>query len=257
MNFLGIIPARYQSSRFPGKPLTDIAGKTMIRRVYEQATKVLDDVLVATDDRRIEGEIKSFGGDAVMTSNTHRSGTDRCAAALETYQKQTGRQADVVINIQGDEPLIRPAQIREVMSCFDIPDTLIATLIHEITDDTEIYDPNITKVVTDRNGRVLYFSRSTIPYLRDYPESQWINHHTFFRHIGIYAYRTEILLKLTRLQPSSLEIAESLEQNRWLENGYSIVAKVSAFENHPVDTPGDLRKILHLLNGQTEDVNPG
>jgi len=247
MKLIGIIPARYQSSRFPGKPLVSIHGKTMIRRVYERVSLALDDVIVATDDNRILEEVERFGGQAVMTSGSHRSGTERCAEALDIYRKQTGQTADVVVNIQGDEPLIKPEQLHEVMALFQKPETEIATLVHKHHDLTEIVNPNNVKVVMDKNGRVLYFSRSTIPYQRDVPQKNWGNHYTYYIHIGMYAYRTGTLSEITRLAPSPLEKAESLEQNRWLENGYPIMAAVSAYRNYPVDTPEDLEKILHLF----------
>ncbi len=248
MQFLIIIPARYKSSRFPGKPLADILGKTMIRRVYEQAVQVLPEVVVATDDARIEGEVRHFGGLVVMTADTHRSGTDRCAEALDIYRQQTGQPVEVVINIQGDEPLIRPEQIREIMTCFKDPETRLATLIYPIHAVNEIDNPNIPKVVMDKKGRVLYFSRSPIPYLRDVPKEKWPEHHVFYRHIGMYGYRADTLAEITRLAPSLLEQAESLEQNRWLENGYTIKAAVSAYDNYPVDIPEDIENIIHLLN---------
>ncbi len=248
MNFLGIIPARYQSTRFPGKPLVSIHGKSMIQRVYEQASKALEDVIVATDDKRILEEVEHFGGHAMMTSDTHRSGTDRCAEALEIFLQQTGRQVDVVINIQGDEPLIRPEQLHEVMSLFDKPGTAIATLVHKHHDLSEIVNPNAVKAVLDINGRVLYFSRSPIPFQRNVPQEKWGNHYTYYIHIGMYAYRTDILREITQLEPSPLELAESLEQNRWLENDYPITATVSAYRNYSVDTPEDLEKIRHLFD---------
>jgi 3-deoxy-manno-octulosonate cytidylyltransferase (CMP-KDO synthetase) len=247
MNFLGIIPARYQSSRFPGKPLVNIHGKTMIRRVYERASLALQTVIVATDDQRIYDEVKRFGGEAVMTSDRHRSGTDRCAEALTHYQESTGNTVDVVINIQGDEPLIRPEQLQEVMALFDDPQTAIATLVHEHHGLSEVVNPNAVKTVVDRNGRVLYFSRSPIPFQRDVPQEKWGRHYTYLIHIGMYAYRTAVLKEITQLRPSPLEKAESLEQNRWLENGYTIRAAVSQYRNYSVDTPDDLERLLHLF----------
>ncbi len=247
MKFIGIIPARYQSSRFPGKPLVSIHGKTMIQRVYERAVQALEEVVVATDDQRIFEEVQHFGGYAVMTSDRHRSGTDRCAEALAIYRKDTGVSPGGVINTQGDEPLIHPEQLREVMALFDDPQTAIATLVHKHHSLSEIVNPNAVKAVMDNQGRVLYFSRSLIPYLRDVPREKWGDHHTFLIHIGMYAYRAEILEEITKLPPSSLEKAESLEQNRWLENGYVIRAAVSKYRNYSVDTPEDLEQILHLM----------
>ena len=247
MKFIGIIPARYQSSRFPGKPLVSIHGRTMIQRVWERALQALEEVIVATDDKRIFEEVQRFGGYAVMTSDRHRSGTDRCAEALRIYQEDTGYTFDGVINIQGDEPLIRPEQLREVMALFDDPQTAIATLVHKHHSLSEIVNPNAVKTVMDKKGRVLYFSRSPIPYLRDVPREKWSDHHTFLIHIGMYAYRADVLEEITQLPLSSLEKAESLEQNRWLENGYTIRAAISAYRNYSVDTPEDLEQILHLF----------
>ncbi len=247
MNFLGIIPARYQSSRFPGKPLVSIHGKTMIQRVYERASQALEVVIVATDDARIFDEVERFGGRVVMTSDRHRSGTDRCAEALEIYRKTEKTAVDVVINIQGDEPLIQPEQLQEVMSLFDNPQTAIATLVHEHHGLSEIVNPNAVKAVMDKQGRILYFSRFPIPFQRDVPQEKWSRHFTYLIHIGMYAYRAETLREITRLSPSPLEKAESLEQNRWLENGYTIRAAISKYRNYSVDTPDDLERILHLF----------
>ncbi len=248
MKFLGIIPARYLSTRFPGKPLASIHGKTMIRRVYERSSLALEEVVVATDDKRIYREVESFGGRCIMTSRRHHTGTDRCAEALETYRQQTGNPVDVVINIQGDEPLIQPEQLEEIMALFNNPDTTIATLVHEHRNLSEIFDPNSVKAVLDEDGRVLYFSRSPIPYLRDVPREKWGKAHTYYIHIGMYAYRSSTLTEITRLKPTLLEITESLEQNRWLENGYAIRAAVSKYLNFSVDTPEDLEKIDHLFD---------
>ena len=248
MNFIGIIPARYQSSRFPGKPLVDIKGKSMIRRVYERASQALEVVLVATDDERIYQEVERFGGRAVMTSDRHRSGTDRCAEALEIYERSEKTPVNGVINIQGDEPLIQPEQLQEVMQLFDDPDTAIATLVHEHHGLSEIVNPNAVKAVMDKQGRVLYFSRSPIPFQRDVPQEKWSRHFTYLIHIGMYAYRADVLKEITRLEPSPLEKAESLEQNRWLENGYTIRAAISRYRNYSVDTPEDLERILHLFH---------
>ncbi len=248
MNFLGIIPARYRSSRFPGKPLVEIRGKTMIRHVYERASEALSVVVVATDDERIFREVERFGGRVVMTSPDHRSGTDRCAEALEIFRKDhPGKKIDAVINIQGDEPLIRPEQLQEVMTLFNDPDTAIATLVHEHHGLSEIVNPNAVKAVMDKHGRVLYFSRSPIPFQRDVPQEKWGKYFTYLIHIGMYAYRADVLREITRLEPSPLEKAESLEQNRWLENGYTIRAAISAYRNYSVDTPEDLERILHLF----------
>lgn len=244
MNFLGIVPARYASTRFPGKPLADIGGKTMIQRVYEQASQCLTHVVVATDDERIRQAVLSFGGEVVMTSPDHRSGTDRCAEALERYENQTGHTYDVVINIQGDEPFIRPEQLRQAMECFADETCQIATLVKQGASNDDIFNPNKVKVALTRQGFALYFSRSPIPYLRGTDTKFWADNHAFNLHIGLYAYRTQALREITRLAPSSLEIAESLEQNRWLENGYRIRAALTEYESIGIDTPEDLQRVL-------------
>lgn len=247
LHYTGIIPSRFASTRFPGKPLAIINGKTMIERVYNQSRKVLDDVYVATDDTRIETEVIRFGGKVIMTSSLHQSGTDRCAEAAGTIEKTTGKKIDVVINIQGDEPFIQPEQLTKLMGCFSKTGTQIATLIKQVHSDEEIADPNRVKVTFDNNFNALYFSRSPIPYLRNKENSKWTEHHNYYHHLGIYAYRTDILKILTTLPQSSLELAESLEQLRWIENGYKIHLEITEFENFPVDTPLDLEKIK-LMN---------
>ena len=244
MNMIALIPARYASTRFPGKPLADIHGKTMIQRVYEQASQVVEDVWVATDDKRIEQAVEHFGGRTVMTDAGHKSGTDRIREALDHIEEQTGKNFDIAINVQGDEPFIQPDQLQELIECFQQPDAQIATLIRSIEDTNEIFNENLPKAVTDRQGNALYFSRSPIPFIRNREKDQWLNHYPFMKHIGMYGYRTEILRKITRLPPSSLEIAESLEQNRWIEHGYRIKTAITRFINHPVDTPSDLEAIL-------------
>jgi 3-deoxy-manno-octulosonate cytidylyltransferase (CMP-KDO synthetase) len=248
--FIGIIPARYASSRFPGKPLVDIAGKSMIQRVYERAASVIADVVVATDDNRIFQAVRNFSGFAVMTSEHHRSGTDRCAEALNLFSNTTGRKFDVVVNIQGDEPFIRPEQIDQLKNCFDDHMTQIATLIKPISNNEVVFDPNRPKVVVDINGFAMYFSRSPIPYLRDKDSSDWFGSYHFFQHIGMYAYRSDVLQLLTGLQPGILEKAESLEQLRWLENGYRIKTAITDIESYGIDTPADLERLL-----RTQDIN--
>jgi 3-deoxy-manno-octulosonate cytidylyltransferase (CMP-KDO synthetase) len=248
MKIVGIIPARYASTRFPGKPLAMIDGKSMIQRVYEQSCKanVLSEVWIATDDNRIENHIKSFGGKVMLTSVNHKSGTERCNEVIQRLQADTSsRLFDVAINIQGDEPFIQPEQIEKVASCFLNPEVEIATLIKKISDKTELFNPNVVKVITANDKKALYFSRQPIPFLRGMPENDWLTHHTYFKHIGIYAYRTETLRKLTMLQPSPLEIAESLEQLRWLENAYHIYTKQTDFESFSIDTPDDLSKLIN------------
>jgi len=243
IQFLGIIPARYHSSRFPGKPLADIAGKPMIRRVYEQASSLLEQVVVATDDVRIETAVKDFGGNVILTSPEHASGTDRCAEALEKFTAEHNRIVDVVINIQGDEPFIHPGQIQHLMTCFSDPATQIATLAKVIESTEELNDPNITKVVCNLRQEALYFSRSPLPHIRGKERPEWIRDHNFLKHIGIYAYQADILREITRLKPSKLELAESLEQNRWLEHGYTIYVKTTEYDSLSIDTPEDLEKI--------------
>jgi 3-deoxy-D-manno-octulosonate cytidylyltransferase len=243
LKFAGIIPARYASTRFPGKPLVKINGKTMIHRVYLQATKVLEHICVATDDARIEEEVKRFGGRVVMTSPNHQSGTDRCAEAAANLQKELGVNFDVIINIQGDEPFIQPEQLRKLMSCFDNPETQIATLVKPLHNIDDILNPNHVKVVLNKDNRAMYFSRSPIPYIRGKETASWADCHQYFKHLGIYAYRTEVLNEVTRLSQSSLELAESLEQLRWLENGLCIAVEKTDFESVAIDTPEDLEKL--------------
>ncbi len=246
MSFLGIIPARYASSRFPGKPLADIHGKPMIRRVYEQAVKALPLVYVATDDTRVAECVEGFGGNVIMTSATHRSGTDRCAEAAAKIQLDRNIQVNVVVNIQGDEPFIDPLQINELIRCFSSPDVQIATLVKRFGNGEDIFSPNTPKVVVGINREALYFSRSAIPFLRDADRQEWAVKHTFYKHIGLYAYRSDILRALSQLSPSPLEMAESLEQLRWLENGYRIKVTETEHETHAVDTPEDLARLLSL-----------
>ncbi|MFA8437256.1 MAG: 3-deoxy-manno-octulosonate cytidylyltransferase [Marinifilaceae bacterium] len=246
MKFIGIIPSRYASTRFPGKPLADINGKPMVQRVYEQAAKVLDAVYVATDDNRIENAVKEFGGRVVMTSPDHQSGTDRCAEAYETIRKASNEQFDVIINIQGDEPFIQPEQIEALKNCFQNEATQIGTLVKPITHSPEIFDPNKVKVVIASNGQAIYFSRSPIPHIRNTKEEQWMEKHTFYKHIGMYAYRNTALKEITQLPQSKLELAESLEQLRWLENGYIIQTDITQHESIGIDTPEDLERIKEM-----------
>ena len=241
MKYLGIIPARYASTRFPAKPLAMLGGKTVIQRVYEQVAGVLDDAYVATDDERIEAAVKEFGGKVVMTSVHHKSGTDRCFEAA----CKIGGDYDVVVNIQGDEPFIQPSQLHSIQACFDDPATQIATLVKPFTADNDISlleNPNSPKVVLDKNRNALYFSRSVIPYLRNVEKADWLKRHTFYKHIGLYAYRLEVLKEITALPQSPLELAESLEQLRWLENGYTIAVRETAHESIGIDTPEDLKR---------------
>lgn len=247
MKFIGIIPARYSSSRFPGKPLADMAGKPMIQRVYEQVKLALDEVWVATDNTRILEAVEAFGGNAVMTSASHKSGTDRCK---EAYQK-INKDFDVVINIQGDEPFIQPEQINAIKDCFDTPNIELATLVKPFKKEDgfeALFNNNSPKVVINKNNEAIYFSRSIIPYIRDVHHTEWLDKHTFYKHIGMYAYRVDILNKITELPQSSLELAESLEQLRWIENGYKIKVGYTNVETIGIDTPDDMEKALKLLN---------
>jgi|WetSurMetagenome_2_1015567.scaffolds.fasta_scaffold276736_1 3-deoxy-manno-octulosonate cytidylyltransferase (CMP-KDO synthetase) len=245
----GIIPARYASTRFPGKPLALIGGKPMIRLVYEQASAALSSVYVATDDYRIYDTVRDFGGNAVMTSTDHRSGTDRCAEAAGIIEKETGKAPETIINIQGDEPFIRPEQISLLASCFDDENVKIATLIRKVSKDEDLFNINHPKVVVSLSGNAIYFSRSVIPFLRGEKQEEWASKHTYYKHLGIYGYKMETLLRLTLLQPGPLEIAESLEQNRWLENGFSIRTAVTRWESIGIDTPQDLENARVFLAG--------
>jgi 3-deoxy-manno-octulosonate cytidylyltransferase (CMP-KDO synthetase) len=246
MKFIAIIPARYASTRFPGKPLAMLGGKPVIQRVYEQVAGVLDAAVVATDDRRIYEAVLAFGGRAEMTSPEHRSGTDRC---WEAYCRQ-GEAYDAVVNVQGDEPFIRPEQLEAVCRCFDDPATDIATLVKPFAAEdglAALENPNSPKVVLDAASRAVYFSRSVIPYLRGVPREEWLARHTFYKHIGLYAFRTEVLGRITALPSSTLERAESLEQLRWIENGYRIGVGITQAETVGIDTPEDLARAEEFL----------
>jgi 3-deoxy-manno-octulosonate cytidylyltransferase (CMP-KDO synthetase) len=246
LNFAGIIPARFASTRFPGKPLISIKGKTMIERVYTQATSVFKYVAVATDDQRIEAEVLRFGGNVIMTSSRHQSGTDRCYEAVCKLRDLLQVDFDIIVNIQGDEPFIQPIQFEKLIQCFSSADTQIATLVKQINNLEDLMNPNHVKVVIDKANKALYFSRSAIPYIRNKPQEEWIQSSSFYKHIGIYAYRFNILKELSRLSQSDLEMAESLEQLRWLENGFNIRVEKTDFESIAVDTPEDLEKINAL-----------
>jgi 3-deoxy-manno-octulosonate cytidylyltransferase (CMP-KDO synthetase) len=245
MRILGVIPARYASTRFPAKPLADIGGQSMIQRVFTQVSlsQKISKVVVATDDQRIFDHVTSFKGSVCMTSPNHVSGTDRCFEALA---RQDG-EFDYVINIQGDEPFISPEQIDLLASLLD-GDTELATLAKRITDQESLFNPNIVKVVRSLNNEALYFSRSTVPHVRNTTENEWMSKHTFFKHIGMYAYRADILEKITGLEVSSLEKAESLEQLRWLENGFRVKVAETDLETIGVDTPEDLEKAIAFLS---------
>ncbi len=241
---LGLIPARYGSTRFPGKPLANIGGKPMIQRVYEQTQKELDHVYVATDDERIVSAVKNFGGNVVMTSVDHQSGTDRCAEALEIIKAIEQKEIHAVLNIQGDEPFISPSQIRLIANCFNDEKTELATLIKQVTKSEDLFNPNKPKVVINQDKKALYFSRSPIPYFRSAPPEEWLNKQTYYNHIGLYGYRTDVLKEITMLPIGNLEAAESLEQLRWLENGYVIRVEETSEQAIAVDTPEDLDKLL-------------
>lgn len=246
MKFIGIIPARYGSSRFPGKPLAKLGGKCVIEWVYSQASKVLADVVVATDDDRIYNEVKRFGGKVEMTSTNHKSGTDRC---WEAYQK-SGVIADVVINIQGDEPFIQPEQIEGLMKCFDDAGTDIATMVKPFESGTKyevLENPNCVKCVRGEKGEALYFSRSVVPYLRGVEKDEWSNRETYYKHLGIYAYRVGVLEQVVKMEQGRVEKIESLEQLRWLENGLRIRTAVTEVETVGIDTPEDLAKAEKMI----------
>jgi 3-deoxy-manno-octulosonate cytidylyltransferase (CMP-KDO synthetase) len=246
-NFAGIIPARYASSRFPGKPLAMIGNKTMIQRVYEQASRSLRFVYVATDDKRIFDAVAKFGGKAIMTSPDHLSGTDRCQEAVTRIMQETGRKIDIVINIQGDEPFIRPEQIDLLKECFNRENIEIATLVRKAEQGDDIFNPNQPKVILNSDGDAIYFSRAAIPFFRDAEKTDWSRKHVYYKHIGLYAYRTKTLAIITKLERSPLEIAESLEQNRWIENGFRIGTAITLWESIGIDTPEDLEKAKQHL----------
>lgn len=245
MNFIGIIPARYQSTRFPGKPLALINNKPMIQWVYENVAQAVQEVWVATDDSRIFEAVENFGGKAIKTLSTHQSGTDRCAEAAKILS--TKIDFDIVINIQGDEPFIKPEQIELLKSCFE-SETDIATLIKKIDTKDELFNPNRPKVVRDIDHNALYFSRLPIPFVRNVKEDEWHLKNDFWVHIGMYAYKTDVLQKIAKLKPGKLELAESLEQLRWLENGFKIKTATTTHQSIGIDTPEDLKHALQLLN---------
>lgn len=241
MKTIGIIPARYDSSRYPGKPLIDIGGQSMIQRVYNQAkhASALNEVVVATDDQRIYDHVKSFAGNVMMTKKEHQSGTDRCAEVVQNIEG-----FDIAINIQGDEPFIDPHQIDLLISCFEKPETQIATLVRKVENIDELFNENKPKVVLNKNGEALYFSRQAVPFLRGVHASEWLKHRPYYNHIGIYGYRIDVLKEIAMLPLSDLEAMESLEQLRWLDNGYKINTALSNHSNDAIDTPEDLKSII-------------
>ncbi|WP_223650186.1 3-deoxy-manno-octulosonate cytidylyltransferase [Hymenobacter psoromatis] len=253
MSALGIIPARYASTRLPGKPLVDLGGQTMIQRVVAQARLAgLARVVVATDDARILDHVRGFGGEAVLTRPDHPSGTDRVWEAFE----QLGSPPEVrcIVNIQGDEPFIQPAQIDALVNLFagGTPPA-IATLIKPVLTEEELFSPHLPKVVTNQWGHALYFSRHPLPYQRQHPPAEWLRYYRYYRHLGLYAYRPDVLRQLTRLPPSPLELAESLEQLRWLEAGFTIQTAITELDAFGIDTPEDVLRARKKLGGRTED----
>ena len=246
MKFIGIIPARYASTRFPGKPLALLGGKPVIQHVYEKVAAVLEAAYVATDDERIYDVVKSFGGQVVMTRTNHKSGTDRIEEAIE----KIGGEWDVVVNVQGDEPFVAKSQLDTICHCFDDPTTQIATLGKPFESMEAVQNPNSPKIVVDNMGFAMYFSRSVIPYVRGKEKSSWLTHYPFLKHLGIYAYRKDVLRQITQLPQSSLEIAESLEQLRWLQNGFKIKVGTTDVETVGIDTPQDLERAEEFLKTQ-------
>lgn len=245
MKILGVIPSRYASTRFPGKPLADILGKSMIQRVYEQAIKSISllKVIVATDDNRIYDHVKGFGGCVTMTDTDHPNGTSRCNEVVSRL-KSEGENYDVVINIQGDEPMINPKQIDKVAALFTNKDVQISTLVKRINNSDELHNPNVVKAVMAANNKALYFSRNAIPFNRDEKAENWLNNSNYFKHLGIYGYLTNVLPEITALSPGKLESIENLEQLRWLENGYNIYVDITEYESIAIDTPEDLSKLV-------------
>lgn len=246
MKFIGIIPARYASTRFPGKPLALLGGKPVIQHVYEKVAAVLEAAYVATDDERIYDVVKSFGGQVVMTRTDHKSGTDRIEEAIE----KIGGEWDVVVNVQGDEPFVAKSQLDTICHCFDDPTTQIATLGKPFESMEAVQNPTSPKIVVDNMGFAMYFSRSVIPYVRGKEKSSWLTHYPFLKHLGIYAYRKDVLRQVTQLPQSSLEIAESLEQLRWLQNGFKIKVGTTDVETVGIDTPQDLERAEEFLKTQ-------
>lgn len=248
MKFIAIIPARYASTRFPGKPLAMLGGKTVIQRVYEQAKAVLGEAYVATDDDRIREAVEAFDGQAIMTRTDHKSGTDRIEEAVEKIEGGKSRCEEcVIINVQGDEPFIQRSQIETLCRQFDDPQTQIATLGKRFESMEAVENPNSPKIVTDVNGFALYFSRSVIPFVRGVDRTEWFGRFPFLKHLGIYAYRREVLREITKLPQSPLELAESLEQLRWLQNGYRVRVGETDVETVGIDTPEDLERAEAFL----------
>ena len=250
MNVLGIIPARFGSTRLEGKPLIDICGKPMIQHVYEQTKKLLEHVVVATDDERIVKVVQDFGGDVVMTSKDHNTGTNRCLEAYRVFSKRKSLNFDVIVNIQGDEPLLDPEQIRLLISCFNDGVTEMATLVIPVKETDDTFAESGVFVVLDRFNNALYFSRSVIPFVRDSDKKDWTKNHTFYKHIGMYAFKPNSLIEFASLEQTTLEVAESLEQNRWLENGKKIKVEITESESIGVDTQEDVEKVRKIISSR-------
>ena len=254
MRVLAVIPARYASTRFPGKPLALLGGKPMIEWVWERVASMpaIDEAVVATDDGRIADTVATFGGRAMMTSDKHRSGTDRCGEVLERMEAK-GKQFDVVVNVQGDEPFVQKSQLQTLVDSFENNDTQIATLMAPIGEVTELMSANNVKMVCDKEGKALYFSRQPIPYMRGVAMEEWLQRHTYYKHVGIYAFRSEVLKSVVRLPQSELELSESLEQLRWMENGYGIKVCQTEAGNMGIDTPEDLAAATQYLTEMIYD----
>lgn len=250
MNFIAIIPARYASTRFEGKPLVDIFGEPMVVRVFRRASQVFRYVVIATDNEQIKNRAKEFGCEVVMTSSEHPSGTDRCNEALTKAEELFQMKFDVVVNIQGDEPFIQTEQLEQIKGAFDDQGVDIATLIKPFGEGEDVFNPNSPKVVISTKGRALYFSRSVVPYLRGKELSEWQKSHVFYKHIGLYAYRSNVLREITKLPQGVLEKCESLEQLRWLENGYQIKCEITNAESYAIDTPADLEQVLERYKNE-------
>lgn len=248
MKVLAVIPARFASTRFPGKPLAQLGGKPIIQWVWECVAQMpaLADAVVATDDERIADAVRQFGGQAMMTSTSHRSGTDRCGEVLQKMEAQ-GKQYDVVINVQGDEPFTKHSQLQSLIDCFAVAETQIATLKTAIRSQEELLSPNNVKVICNAQGKAVYFSRQPIPYLRSVEVDKWLDCQKYYKHVGIYAFRAEVLKQVVKLEASPLEVSESLEQLRWLENGYAIGVRETEQANIGIDTPDDLDKAEDVI----------
>lgn len=250
MKFVGIIPARYGSTRLEGKPLVDINGKSMIQRVYEQACQAMEHVYVATDDERIEKVVQGFGGNVVLTSADHSTGTNRCLEAIEKINAIVDEPFEAVINVQGDEPMLVPDQLKQLLSCFEDSSTELATLVAKVQRLDDLFNESEVFVVSDKNNFALYFSRSVIPHIRGTHKSKWLDHHTFYKHVGLYGYSYNALKSFAEMEQTTLELTESLEQNRWIENGGRIKVAVTGYDSIPVDTIDDLKKVRAIIKEQ-------